>query len=105
MLAKQFWVHLPNKPENEPPPEVDSKDKPIVVSVTKKGEFKINRDVIPRDQFSNKLRRVLAGTGQRTIFFDADEEAEFGKAMEAMDLARAGGSATIAVLTEALPSN
>jgi biopolymer transport protein ExbD/biopolymer transport protein TolR len=102
MLAKQFWVNLPNKPEDTPPPPADDDQKPIVVSVTKSGEIKINRDVIPRDQFSNKLRRVLAGSGQRTIFFDADEEAEFGKAVEAMDLARAGGSSTIAVLTEPL---
>jgi biopolymer transport protein TolR len=104
MLAKQFWLHLPNKIEkDEPPAQVDDDNKPIVVSVTKKGEIKINRDVVPQAQFENKLRRVLAGSGQRTVFFDAEEEAEFGKAVETMDLARAGGAATIVVLTDALP--
>jgi biopolymer transport protein ExbD len=73
------------------------------VSVTKDGKIKINRDVVARAEFANKLRRVLAGSGQRTIFFDADDEAPFGTAVEAMDLARGGGSATIAVLTDALP--
>jgi biopolymer transport protein TolR len=104
MLAKQFWVHLPNKPEQEDEPsEPDDSNKPIVVSVTEKGEIKINRDVVPKEQFESKLKRVLAGSGQRTVFFDADEEAEFGKAAEAMDLARGGGAATIVLLTEALP--
>jgi biopolymer transport protein ExbD/biopolymer transport protein TolR len=102
-LAKQFWVHLPNKPENEPPADTDEKDKPVVVTVTKDGEIKINRDVIPKQQFSNKLKRVLAAKQQRTVFFDADDDAQFGYAVEAMDLARAGGAATIAVLTDALP--
>jgi len=58
--------------------------------------------VVAKAQFSHKLERVLAGTGQRTIFFDAHEDADFGVAVEVMDLARAGGAATIAVLTEPL---
>jgi biopolymer transport protein ExbD/biopolymer transport protein TolR len=103
MLAKQFWVHLPNKPEvEEEPTPPDSDNQPIVVSVNVAGDIKINRDVVPKAQFENKLRRVLAGSGQRTVFFDADEETEFGKAAEAMDLARGGGAATIVLLTEAL---
>jgi biopolymer transport protein TolR len=99
LLSKQFWLHLPNKVEKEQPPS-DDKDRSIVVSVTKQGTIQINREDVARDQFASKLRRVLAGQGQRTIFFDADDEAEFGAAVDAMDLARGGGAATIAVLTE-----
>ena len=103
LLAKQFWVHLPNKPDkNEPVQDVPDKDKPVVITVTKAGEIKINRDVIPKDQFSGKLKRVLAAKQQRTVFFDAEDDAEFGYAVEAMDLARAGGASTIAVLTDAI---
>ncbi|MGH8428781.1 MAG: ExbD/TolR family protein [Solimonas sp.] len=101
MLAKQFWLHLPNKIEKQEPPD-PSDPKPIVITVTKAGEIKINRDVVAKEQFSHKLKRALAASQQRTVFFDAEEEAEFGKAVEAMDLARAGGAATIAVLTEPL---
>ena len=43
------------------------------------------------------MKRVLAGSGQRTIFFDADDDAEFGVTVEAMDLARGGGASTIIV--------
>lgn len=102
MLAKQFWIHMPNKPKDEPQQQVAEDNKTIVVRVTSAGEIKINHDVIAKDKFQHKLKRVLAGTGQRTVFFDADEDAEFGLAVEVMDLARAGGAATIAVLTEAL---
>ncbi len=104
LLAKQFWLHLPNKPDKEEqPPDTPSDKQPIVVSVTVAGDIKINRDVVPKDIFSQKLKRVLAGAGERTVFFDADDDAEFGKTVEAMDLARAGGAATIVVLTAALP--
>ncbi len=105
LLAKQFWVNIPNKPDpNEPPADVQDKDRPIVVTVTKAGDFKINRDVIPKDQFAAKLKRVLAAKQQRTVFFDAEDDAQYGYAVEAMDLARAGGASTIAVVTEGLAS-
>jgi biopolymer transport protein ExbD/biopolymer transport protein TolR len=102
LLAKQFWVHLPNKIEKEQPPDPDEKDKPIVVSVTKSGEIKINREVVPKAELGGKLHRVLAAKEQRIIFFDAEDDAEFGTAVEVMDLARGGGASTIAVLTDPL---
>jgi biopolymer transport protein ExbD/biopolymer transport protein TolR len=105
LLAKQFWVHLPNKIEKDQPPDPDDKNKPIVVSVTKAGEIKINRDVIPKAEFGSKLHRVLAAKEQRIVFFDAEDDAPFGAAVEAMDLARGGGASTIAVLTEPVASH
>src|SRR4051794_6494732 len=103
MLAKQFWLHLPAKPDDtEQAPAKPDEEKPIVVFVTSEGEIKINRDVIPKANFSHKIRGVLAASGRRTVFFDAAEDAQFGKAVEAMDLAREGGASTIVVLTAAL---
>jgi biopolymer transport protein ExbD len=102
LLSKQFWLHMPSKPDQEPAAEVDAKNQPIVVSVTQDGVIRINRDVVPKGQLAAKLERVLAARGDRTIFFDAAEETEFGLAAEVMDLARGGGATTIAVLTEPL---
>src|ERR1700754_729351 len=69
MLAKQFWLHLPNKPDpKDAETPADDKNKPIVLSVTKSGDIKINHDVVPAAQLSAKLKRVLAGSGQRTVF-------------------------------------
>jgi biopolymer transport protein ExbD len=100
LMAKQFWIHLPNKVEKEPARDTPDKDQPIVVGVNRAGEIRINRDVVPKAEFAVRLHRVLAAREQRTVFFDADDDAEFGTAMEALDFARAGGAATIAVLTE-----
>lgn len=102
LMAKQFWIHLPNKPENEEPQVPDDKNEIVVVTMTKSGEMLINREVVPEAELSAKLRRVLAFKGQRTVFFDADEDADFGNAVKAMDLARGGGAETIAVVTEPL---
>lgn len=104
LLTKQFWVHLPDRPEDEePPPEDnDNSNEPIVVSVTEQGDIRINRDVVPEQEFSTRLRRALAGQQTRTIFFDASDDVEFGRAATVFDLARGSGATTIAVLTEAI---
>ena len=102
LLAKQFWLHLPNTVEKETPAANDHEET-VVVTVTKDGSILINRDRVEKEEFSQKLHRVLAATRQRTIFFDADDEAEFEAAVGAMDLARGGGADTIAVVTQPLP--
>ncbi len=104
LLAKQFWLSLPNKPDKDPPRELSDKDQPIVVIATKAGEIKINHEVISRADFPVKLRRVLAAREQRTVFFDAEDEAEFDSAVQVLDLARASGAADIAVLTAPIGS-
>ena len=101
LLTKQFWIHLPNKVEKDEPASADD-DRPVVVSVTKAGEILINREVVPEQIFVGKLRAVLAASHQRTVFFDADDDADFAIAVKAMDLARGGGASTIAVVTDPL---
>src|SRR5687768_16516794 len=63
LRAKQFWLNQPNKVEEQQPSAPDD-SKPIVVSVSEKGEIRLNHDVVPKDQFSAKLTRVLAGSRQ-----------------------------------------
>jgi biopolymer transport protein ExbD/biopolymer transport protein TolR len=102
MMAKQFWLVLPEKPDKQAaaPKEPNEKDKSVVVTLARNGDIRINHDAVSRDLFSDKLRRVLAAAGDRTIFFDADSASKFGSAMDIMDSARHGGAAHIVVLTE-----
>jgi len=104
LMAKQFWLYLPNKPEPEetPPPDEQDGPPPVVVLVTRTGEIKIGAEVIPLDQLAVKLKRKLAAAEQRTVFFDAEDDAPFGRSMQVMDVARKGGGAKIVVLTDAI---
>ena len=101
LLAKQFWISLPDQnDEQEPPPDTEP---PLVVSVGSDGTIRINTEEVQAADLSSRLQRVLAARRSRTIFFDAADDADFGRAVEALDLARGGGATTIAVATEALP--
>ncbi len=102
LMPAHFWVHVPDKPEQleEPPPPDPDEKQPIVISVNPAGEFQINREVVPDPEFSDKLKRVLIARGERKVFFDAADSAPYSRAVRALDLARVGGAAHIAVLTE-----
>lgn len=102
-LSKQIWLHIPNEPEDLPAEAIDP-TQPLVVSVNRDGDIRINRDVISDERFPARLTRILAARGERKVFFDANDANDFGRAAEALDLARAGGAATIAVMTTALPN-
>jgi biopolymer transport protein TolR len=100
LMAKQFWIAVPDKKEdNEPPP--DAKE-PVVITVTQAGKIRINRDVVSDSEFPVRLRRVLAAKGDRTVVFDAHDQAPFARATQALDMARAAGAATIAVATDGM---
>ena len=101
LMPAHFWVHVPDKPdeEEEPPPPDPDEQQPIVISVNPEGEFQINREVVPDAEFAPKLKRVLIARQERKVFFDAADNAPYSRAVRALDLARVGGAAHIAVLT------
>ncbi|MEM9195192.1 MAG: biopolymer transporter ExbD [Myxococcota bacterium] len=103
-MDKHFWLHVPEKPDEDepaPPPDPDA-EPPIVVTVNAQGQIQINRDVYPDDAFAPRLRRMLVARGERRIYFDADDNAPFARAVQVMDMARGGGAAHIAVMTKRL---
>jgi biopolymer transport protein ExbD len=104
VLNEHFWLHVPEKDkqaELEPPPQNED-EQPIVVTVNKQGRVQINQDVYPDGEFPERLKRMLVARGDRRIYFDAEDGVPFERAVEVMDLARGGGAAHIAVVTEKL---
>jgi biopolymer transport protein ExbD len=102
LMPAHFWVHVPDKPDpnQEVTPPDPEQQQPIVISVNPQGEFQINREIVPDAEFAPKLKRVLIARGERKVFFDAADKAPYSRAVRALDLARIGGAAHIAVLTE-----
>ncbi|HEY0714459.1 MAG TPA: biopolymer transporter ExbD [Polyangia bacterium] len=103
-LSEHFWLHVPEKDkqtEVEPLPAMDG-EQPIVVLVNKAGQAQINQDVFPDADLPERLKRMLIARGDRRVYFDAEDNVPFERAVEVMDLARGGGAAHIAVVTEKL---
>jgi biopolymer transport protein TolR len=103
-MNEHFWLHVPEKDkqtEAEPPPAADG-EQPIVVLINKGGQAQINQDVFADAELPERLRRMLVARGDRRVYFDAEDNVPFERAVEVMDLARSGGAAHIAVVTEKL---
>jgi biopolymer transport protein TolR len=103
MLAKQFWVNVPSEPDEAAAPPPPSEAPPsIVVTVQPDGTIRVNSDVVPLGELSERVTRALAARTDRTVFFDAHSDAEYGIAVEVLDTLRGGGATTVAVMTEPL---
>lgn len=99
MMTKTFWLNLP-KDEKDAPPPPPSDNKPLVMTVDKAGVIRVNQTVLSKQETKERVVRMLAAKNQKVLYFDAHDQAPYGSAVEAMDLARAGGVRSIAMLTE-----
>lgn len=101
-LSEHFWINVPEKATEDEAEESNDAEQPIVVSVNEKGHIQINRDVYPDAEFPARLKRMLVARGDRRVYFDAQDRVPFARAVQVLDLARGGGAAAIAVVTEKL---
>jgi biopolymer transport protein ExbD/biopolymer transport protein TolR len=104
LLTKKFWVHTPKQEKEEVTKQElqQDPDPPLVLRVGAGRTITVNGTDVGFDELSDRLKRMFAAREDHILFFDADDQAEYGFAVEVMDRAREGGAVTIATLTTAL---
>lgn len=99
MIVKQFRVVVPEKADAAEPAPTQAP--PVVVlDVGDDGAARINGEVVPDEALAERVSRILAARSDRSMFFQAADAVPYGRALDVLDLARAGGTNAIAVLTE-----
>jgi biopolymer transport protein TolR len=99
-MTKTFWLNLPPKADAKDEPPAPTDNKPLVMTVDRAGVIRVNTTVLQKQEIATRLPRMMAGTSQKVLYFDAADEASYALAIEAMDLSRASGIKSIAILTE-----
>ena len=99
-MTKTFWLNLPPKSDAKDELPAASEVKPVVMTVDRAGVIRVNQTVLSKAELAGRLPRLMAGAAQKVLYFDASDETSYGAAIEAMDLSRASGIKTIAILTE-----
>jgi biopolymer transport protein ExbD len=104
LLTKKFWVHTPKQEKEEVTKQelAQDPDPPLVLRVGSDRAITVNGTEVGFAELSDRLKRMFAAREDHILFFDADDQAEYGYAVEVMDRAREGGAVTIATLTTAL---
>jgi biopolymer transport protein TolR len=102
MMTKTFWLNLPKQDdkEKEEPPPTDEANKPLVVTVDKQGVIRVNQTTLSKRDLEQRLPRMIAAKRHKVVYFDAHDELPYGRAVEVMDVSRAGGARSIAILTQ-----
>jgi len=101
LVGKTFWVHLPKQEKEEVEPDrLEDEPPPLVMKVGADRTVQVNGVEIALAEFPERLKRMFAARDDHILFFDADDGAAYGFAVEALDLAREGGAVTIAPLVQ-----
>jgi biopolymer transport protein ExbD len=91
------------------PPESDSavtaKEEPVVVTITRAGEFYVGTEKVPFADLGTALAARLRNSPVKSVVVRGDEETSLGRLVEVMDLARKGGADKLAIATEEKRSN
>jgi biopolymer transport protein ExbD len=102
LMTRVLSVHVPTRVKAAEEPRAAEQEVQVVLTVRADGSIFLNEEEVSRADLADKLRRVFAARADQTLFFDADGDAPYGRAVEVLDVARGIGLSTIAVLTEAL---
>jgi biopolymer transport protein ExbD/biopolymer transport protein TolR len=104
MMMKTFWLNVPKAVEPDKQEtaagENDEAKEPLVMTVDKDGVIRINDHVIEKAELKTRIPRLLAAKENKVLYFDANDNASYGVAVEAMDLSRAAGATSIAIMTQ-----
>jgi biopolymer transport protein ExbD/biopolymer transport protein TolR len=98
MMTRTFWMNLPKTDKNAE--ENPSDMKPLVLTVDKGGVIRANQTVLTKPEVRERVIRMLAAKNQKTLFFDAHDQVPYATVVETLDIVRAGGVKSIAMLTE-----
>lgn len=100
LLEKDIEVRVPELEQLEPQETVPPNQ--LVVSVDADGNFSINNEKVPDEEYVEKMKRVLAAkpSGEKLVFFNADDKANYAKLVTALDGAKQAGAETLGMMTE-----
>jgi biopolymer transport protein TolR len=104
MMMKTFWLNVPKAVEPDKQEaaagEEDEAKQPLVMTVDKDGVIRVNDHVIAKSELQTRIPRLLAAKENKVLYFDANDNAPYGVAVEAMDLSRGAGATSIAIMTQ-----
>ena len=97
LLQKGVDVRLPTATNSADKPETQDQ---TVMGVTPDGRFWVNGVQVPDAEVRARINDILEGKKDRIILIKADEDAPYGRVMEAMDALRAAGIEDMGLITE-----
>jgi len=99
MLNKGVTVEMA-KAKNPIPMQAEDKSDAITIAVTRDGRTYLNTTQMPPEDLPPKVKDLLTGRLDRTVFIRADARARYEKVVDVVDNLRAAGVDNVGLLTE-----
>jgi biopolymer transport protein TolR len=97
LLQKGAPVRLPTASNSVDKPETQGQ---TVVAVTAGGEYYVDGLPIPDTDLQRRVTEILENKNEKIVLIKADEDAAYGRVMEAMDELRTAGIEDMGLVTE-----
>ena len=97
LLQKGAPVRLPTAANSSEKPEVTGQ---TVVAIDATGKYYVDGLPIPESDLRRRIDDIFQDKTEKIVLIKADEDASYGKIMEAMDELRAAGVEDMALITE-----
>lgn len=98
-LLMQTAVDVPPK-SNEPPPPDKVHNDNLVIEITGDDRISLNNEVVSLDDLPEKVRNAIKSRSKKLIFFNPDDDANYGYVNKVMDICRGAGVTTIGIMTK-----
>jgi biopolymer transport protein ExbD len=98
LLQLGYDVNVPPK-KTALASEVSSKMQLIVTQV-EPGKVYLNREQVDIQQLPLRLTNILKNRNDKTVFYSADDQLNYGSVMTTMDIIRTSGAEKIGIITE-----
>ena len=97
-LLKEMDLTVPEKADVQV--AVPSTTDQLVVSVSREGKIGINREPITEAQLAERMHDLMAARTDKLVFFDIDDDANYGEVMHVMDVCRGAGTKVLGIMTK-----
>ncbi|MCB9652965.1 MAG: biopolymer transporter ExbD [Deltaproteobacteria bacterium] len=92
-LARKMDFELPKQVLVQ---ESDNTSEPqLVLTVGPEGALHLNDEPIDQDSLETRLRLVFKNRREKTVFFDVDDQIQYGDVVHLMDVCRAAGATAL----------
>ena len=99
ILLKQIEVKVPQKADVKiEQPQLTNEQ--VVVRIEADGRVSVNKEPVPEADVGEKMRTIFASRREKVVFFDIDDQANYGKVVAVMDACRGAGVKVLGIMTK-----
>ncbi len=103
MVQNKVNVNLAVAPDATPMPDADHEDQALV-AITRDGRVYLGANQVSIDDLGAKVNDILNNKPSKIVYLRADQRANYGTVMSAVDAVRTAGVDQLGILTEPAPS-